>query len=206
MRSLIKHAVPYHSQWMSADLVPEFIAGARSAEDDPLWPKSGADTPDEYAFWAPRMCGVACLRMALEYWERPVSPPVPLVRDLVDAGAYVREGDRVKGLIYQPFADYVTGRWGLRVQAEPELPAARVRDFLTGGGLAMLSVHKTIRTLDPVPPSKGGHLVLAVGCDAETLLIHNPSGLPGTSQEFAPVRWNALGRFYAGRGVTLEEA
>ncbi len=37
-------------------------------------------------------------------------------------------------------------------------------------------------------------------------MIHNPSGLPGASQEFAPVPWDALGRFFAGRGVTLEVA
>jgi len=204
MCPVIKHPVPYHSQWISAALVPEFITGTRAAEDDPLWPKSGADTPEEYAFWAPRMCGVACLRMALDFWGHPVPPLVPLVRDLVEAGAYVREGDRVKGLIYQPFADHVVARWGLGAQSDPELSTARIRDVLTGGGLAMLSVHSTIRTLDPAPSLKGGHLVLAVGCDDEALLIHNPSGLPGTSQQFAPVPWAALGRFYAGRGVTLE--
>ncbi|MFE4173233.1 hypothetical protein ACFRR7_14465 [Streptomyces sp. NPDC056909] len=56
------HRVPYYSQWESAALVPEFITGTRAAADDPLWPKSGADTREEYAFWAPRMSGVGLTR------------------------------------------------------------------------------------------------------------------------------------------------
>ncbi|MEU3200986.1 C39 family peptidase [Streptomyces sp. NPDC006996] len=199
----IIHPVPYYSQWESAALVPEFITGTKAAVDDPLWQKSGAESPQEYAFWAPRMCGVACLRMALDFWGYPVPPSVPLVRELCEAGAYVREGDQVKGLIYDPFAKHVRARWGLEAEAVPELPAAVVTDVISSGRLALLSVHKTIRTTDEEPPSKGGHLVLAVGVSEENVMLHNPSGLPGVSQEAAPVSWARLERFYAGRGVIL---
>ncbi|MFF8574004.1 C39 family peptidase [Streptomyces sp. NPDC015408] len=199
----ITHPVPYYSQWESAGLVPEFIAGRLDAADDPLWQKSGADSPDEYAFWARRMCGVACLRMALDFWQRPVPPAVPLVRELCDAGAYVRDGDSVKGLIYRPFAEHVRARWGLSAETAPDLPAVRVREVVAAGGLALLSVHPTVRTPDVEPPSKGGHLVLAVGVSEEHVVLHNPSGLPGRSQEAAHVPWAGLERFYAGRGVIL---
>ncbi|MFI8194779.1 C39 family peptidase [Streptomyces sp. NPDC085946] len=198
-----RHPVPYYSQWESRDLVPEFITGRLDAADDPLWQKSGADTPQEYAFWAPRMCGVACLRMALDFWGHPVPPSVPLVRELCEAGAYVRDGDTVKGLIYQPYTEYVTARWGLEARSAPDLPAARVPEILGSGHLALLSVHKTVRTPEVDPPSKGGHLVLAVGASEESLMLHNPSGLPGASQEFAPVPWARFAHFYAGRGVIL---
>ncbi|MFG2882401.1 C39 family peptidase [Streptomyces sp. NPDC048297] len=199
----ILHPVPYYAQWESAALVPEFITGQRDAADDPLWQKSGATDPQEYAFWAPRMCGVACLRMALDYWRRPVPPSVPLVRELCEAGAYVRDGDQVKGLIYQPFAEHVRGRWSLQAESIPDLPAARVHEEVTGGRLVLLPVHKTIRTTDDDPPSKGGHLVLAVGVYEEGVMLHNPSGLPGVSQEAHRVPWARLSRFYAGRGVVL---
>ncbi|MBT2466629.1 C39 family peptidase [Streptomyces sp. ISL-66] len=200
--STIKHPVPYYSQWESAALVPEFITGT-SAADDPLWPKSGADSSQEYAFWAPRMCGVACLRMVLDHLKIPVPPSVPLVKDLCEAGAYVRQGDTVKGLIYQPFAEYATARWGLYARSAPVLHHETIRETLAEGGLAMMSVHKTIRTLDPAPTSKGGHLVLAVGFTEHAVLLHNPSGFPGRSQEYAAVPWADLDRFYAGRGVVL---
>lgn len=202
--STFRPAVPYYSQWESADLVPDFVTGRLDAADDPLWQKSGADSPEEYAFWAPRMCGVACLRMALDHWRHPVPSSIPLVRELIEAGAYVREGsDSVKGLIYRPFAEYVRARWGLTAEVRPDLPANELPEIITSGGLALLSVHKTIRTPDIDPPSRGGHLVLAVGATEESVLLHNPSGLPGRSQEAAEVPWARLAAFYAGRGVVL---
>ena len=105
--STTTHRVPYYSQWESADLVPEFITGTRAAEADPLWQKSGASSPEEYGFWARRICGMACLRMALDHWGHPVPPSVPLLHEALEAGAYVRSGETVKGLIYAPFADII---------------------------------------------------------------------------------------------------
>lgn len=58
--------VPYYAQWESAALVPDIIGGTLSAADDPLWQRSGAASREEYAFWSWRLCGMACLRMALE--------------------------------------------------------------------------------------------------------------------------------------------
>ncbi|MFC5800291.1 C39 family peptidase [Streptomyces formicae] len=198
------HRVPYYSQWESADLVPEFITGARSAADDPLWQKSGAGSRAEYAFWAPRMCGMACLRMALDFWGHPLPPSLPLLREALAAGAYVRTGETtVKGLIYAPFADWVTHRWGLHAEPRPELAAEEIDAEVARGNLVLLSVHKTIRTLDPAPGGRGGHLVLAVGSGPDGVVLHNPSGLPGHSQEFHTVPWTDLDRFYAGRGVVL---
>ncbi|MEU5424910.1 C39 family peptidase [Streptomyces olivoreticuli] len=200
---VIKHRVPYYSQWESAALVPDFVTGIRAAAQDPLWQQSGADTAQEYDFWARRMCGMACLRMALDFWDHPVPPSVPLVRDFVEAGAYVLQGQEVKGLIYQPFADHVESRWGLNARSAPQLSVDQVAADVRSGKLVMLSVHPSIRTLEPAPPGRGGHLVLAVGATSEHVLIHNPSGLPGRSQEFAPVPWQDLPRFFAGRGVVL---
>ncbi|MFF7451582.1 MULTISPECIES: C39 family peptidase [unclassified Streptomyces] len=198
-----RHPVPYYSQWESAELVPEFITGRLDAADDPLWQKSGADSPQEYAFWAPRMCGVACLRMALDYAKHPVPPSLPLLHELSAAGAYLRDGNTVKGLIYQPFADHVTRHYGLAAQACPDLPAHQLPDIIDSGDLVLVSVHKTIRTPDLDPPGQGGHLALAVGASAEHVMLHNPSGLPGQSQQFATLTWNRFEHFYATRGVIL---
>ncbi|GAB3754248.1 C39 family peptidase [Microlunatus parietis] len=202
--AVLMHQVPYYAQYESAELVPGLIAGTITPADDPRWSRSGATNREEYAFWASRTCGVACLRMALGHWGYAVPRSVPLARDLFVAGAYVRDGNSVRGLIYRPFADHVQARWGLRAHVEPTLTAGMVRRHLADGGLALISVHKAIR--DPgttQPPSRGGHLVLAVGATEDALLIHNPSGLPGTSQQYAPVSWGRLAAFSAGRGVLL---
>ncbi|NUK88100.1 hypothetical protein HRW19_28170, partial [Streptomyces lunaelactis] len=129
---------------------------------------------------------------------------LPLLHEALEAGAYVRTGETtVKGLIYAPFADWATRRWGLHAEVRPELVAADIDTEIARGHLVLLSVHKTIRTLAPSPPQRGGHLVLAVGAGPAGLTLHNPSGLPGRSQQFHHVPWSDLHRFFAGRGVVL---
>ncbi len=199
----ILHQVPYHSQWESPALVREIIGGRLSAADDPRWGESGAATPEEYEYWSWRLCGVACLRMALDFWWGFAPPPVTLAGECLNAGAYVRKGEHLEGLIHAPFAAYTSERWGLAARSRPQLPAEEVPEHLAAGGLVMLSVHPAVRTLGPEPPRRGGHLVLAVGATAGHLVIHNPSGFAGESQEFARVPWADLPRFYSGRGIVL---
>ncbi|MDR3080209.1 MAG: C39 family peptidase [Streptomyces sp.] len=202
----VSHEVPYYSQWESAELVPDLLSGHVKAEDDPLWRRSGADTASDYAFWSWRICGMACLRMALEYWGMKSPDLVTLAQEFLDAGAYVRRADGVDGLIYAPFAEYAAKRWEIEAEVHGRLTPEEIPGFLRDGKLVMLSVHPSIREPDTVPPSRGGHLVLAVGCSPGYLQIHNPSGLPGISQRFAEVPWQALPRFFAERGVTLGPA
>ena len=199
------HNVPYYSQWESPHLVGEIVTGQMNAAEDPLWHQSGAADPTEYAWWAGRLCGVACLRMALHYWRGvPPPPAIPLAQELVTAGAYVhREDGGLNGLYYAPFAEYVRDRWNLEAESRPNLPTSEIPEHVTAGRLVMLSVYRTIRTLDPTPLHQGGHLVLAVGVKDDAVLIHNPSGLPDQSQHHAAVPWPDLNRFYANRGIVL---
>ncbi|MGA5819330.1 C39 family peptidase [Kitasatospora sp. NPDC094028] len=199
----VVHEVPYHAQWESAELVRAIIDGRLDAAEDPRWGQSGAATPEEYAWWSWRLCGVACLRMALDHWWGVAPPALRLADECVAAGAYVRDGESLRGLVHTPFAGYVRERWGLAAQAReagPEEVAAEV----AGGRLVMLSVHPSIREpRGPEPVRRGGHLVLAVGVTDAALLIHNPSGFAEESQEFAPVPWRSFGPFYAGRAIVL---
>ncbi|MEU3711184.1 C39 family peptidase [Streptomyces catenulae] len=203
------HPVPYHSQWASAALVPAIIGREISAAEDPLWRAYGADSPETYAWWSWRLCGIACLRMALDHWrdgaeDGGAPTAMALAAECLAAGAYVERDDGgLDGLIHAPFADYVRTRWRLPAEAHPDLPADDLPGHLAAGRLVMLSVHPTIRTLAPEPPQKGGHLVLAVGTTPNHLLIHNPSGFPDHSQRFHRIPWPDLDRFYAGRGVVL---
>ncbi|MET9616329.1 C39 family peptidase [Kitasatospora indigofera] len=199
----IIHQVPYYSQWESPELVREIIAGKLSAADDPLWGQSGAATQEEYEFWSWRLCGMACLRMALDHWWGVAPPAVTLAGECLAAGAYVRRGERLDGLIHAPFAAYVGERWGLAAESRPDLAAEDIPRLLAAGRLVMTSVHPAVRTLGPEPARRGGHLVLAVGATERELVIHNPSGFAGESQAFARVPWTDLPRFYAGRGIVL---
>jgi hypothetical protein len=198
-----RHPVPYISQWESADLVEEIIAGSLLASQDPRWPDSGATTPAEYEFWSWRICGIACLRMVLAHRGDPVPPSVPLAEECTRAGGYVRHRDRVDGLIYAPFVNWITGRWGIKASVRGDLPHTDIAETVHAGGLAMISVHPWIRWPERTPPRRGGHLVLVTGAGPGHLLIHNPSGLPGQSQQDARIGQATLDRFYAGRGVVF---
>ncbi|WP_432089209.1 hypothetical protein [Streptomyces sp. bgisy095] len=84
-----------------------------------------------------------------------------------------------------------------------DLDEARIVGAVHAGSLVVLSVHRTIRTLGPIPASRGGHLVLAVGADEEAVRVNNPSGLPGHSQRAHRVPWADLSRFSTRRGIVL---
>ncbi|MCX5202788.1 C39 family peptidase [Streptomyces sp. NBC_00237] len=201
----VVHPVPYFSQWASPELAEAIVTRRLPATEDPLWRAYGARSPQEYDWWSWRLCGMACLRMTLAHWNLPVPTAMELAAACVEAGAYVRRADGgLDGLIYAPFARHAEASWPLTAESRPGLPVEEIRQLLAQGRLLMLSVHPSVRELPPTdPPRRGGHLVLAVGYDAEALLVHNPSGFHGRSQEFARIPWSELHRFYAGRGVVL---
>jgi len=199
---VIASGVPYFSQWESAELVPRFLDGTLRAAQDPRWAASGAATPQEYEFWATRVCGLACLKMILAGCSLPVPPMLALVEQAVRWGAYVRDGDRVAGMIYQPFADWVSAEYGLIVKVMPELPLDVVQSA-TPHAPVIASVHSSIRWPDSTPPERGGHLVLVTGVAGGLIRLHNPSGLPGASQRDALITPAAFERFFAGRGLLI---
>ncbi|MEY9848218.1 hypothetical protein ABH940_005319 [Streptacidiphilus sp. BW17] len=183
--------------------------GRLSAADDPAWAASGATTPEEYAWWARRLCGMACLRMALHH-VTGAEPPraLELARDYLRAGAYVKRDDGgLDGLIYAPFAAHTSARHPLHAQVRAELTLGEVAASVRDGSLVMLSVHPSVRTPERQPPQRGGHLVLAVGAGESAqggvLFLHNPSGFAGRSQRFVRLTCTELEPFFAGRGVVL---
>lgn len=196
-------AVPYYAQWATPALVPQIVTGEITADCDPLWRTWGAATKEEYTFWSWRTCGVACLRMVLDFalGERPTAKS--LKDDCLSIGAYVMKPDYVHGLVYSPFVEYVHDRWNMKASVETELRSRAVAETVSMGSLVMLSVHPSIRNPACTPLHRGGHLVLVVGQWRDGLLLHNPSG-DSDSQQYAPVTFEALERFSAGRGVVFE--
>lgn len=195
--------VPYYSQWESPELAGRIIAGTMRAAEDPRWAESGARTPQEYEYWSGRVCGLACLKMILAGRGQPVPPMMHLVRRALFFGAYVPDGDRVTGLIYQPFADWVARDYGITAEVAADLSLARVAATASPAAPVIASVHHSIRWPDRTPPHRGGHLVLVTGADDDHVRLHNPSGLPATGQQDAHVKLPDFARFFAGRGVII---
>lgn len=195
--------VPYFSQWESPELVARFLDGSLRAADDPRWASSGASTPAEYEFWARKVCGLACLKMLLAWRGRPVPPTMRLVERALAYGAYVRDADHVRGLIYQPFTEWVGAEYGITAETARDLPASELVLHAAAGTPVIASVHPWVRWPQRIPPERGGHLVLVTGLAGGMLRFHNPSGLPGESQRDVLLRPADFARFTAGRGILV---
>jgi hypothetical protein len=197
--------VPYFAQWESAGLAQRFVDGSLDLADDPRWAASGARTPAEYGYWAPKVCGLACLRMILAGRGRPVPPVMTLVELALSWQAYIPQGERVAGLIYRPFADWVAADYQITAEVAPDLPLAAVAVAASPQTPVIASVHPWIRWPGREPPARGGHLVLVTGSGHGLLRLHNPSGIPPDSQCDALVPVTDFARFYAGRGLLIRD-
>lgn len=196
-------SVPYVCQWATPELASDLIAGRVTLADDVNWARSGARDRAEYIEWANHVCGMACLRMVLSHRDGEAPSLLELARRSLPYGAYVREGERIKGLIYAPFVDYVREQFALesevRVGIEPEdlpLVLSQRRYFIA-------SVHPGIRQPEQMPPQRGGHLVLVTAAEADSVTFHNPSGDSPATRQQVTLPLSSFGRFFAGRGIAI---
>lgn len=199
----MRAAPPYFAQWESATSVADFLLGADPATD-PAWAGSGAETAEEYAFWARHLCGMACLKMFLA--DRGELLPIHTLRRAVEArGGYVHlPGGDIRGLIYAGAVAWLSEK-GIPARTLLDLPAEGIAPLLAEGRCFMASVHPSIRWPERGdPPGRGGHLVLVFGQDeAGRLRFHNPSGDTPAAQADARLSPADFARFFAGRGVLL---
>ena len=197
--------VPYFAQWESRALVERFLKSPKEAEQDPLWERSGAKNPADYARWAGHLCGMACLKMILAYRDGRELPIVSLAKECVSFGGYkVGLTGEIKGLFYKPFTEYVRDKYDLRTEVIVDVTVDRILKELDEGRFFIPSVHPSIRHPENDPPSKGGHLVLAFGRSSDgAIQFHNPSGFTPQAQEDVRLMPDQFARFFAGRGVLV---
>lgn len=196
-------SVPYFSQWESAALVADFVSGRLSSSDDPDWAASGAQDVHEYAKWASHLCGMACLKMIIAARTGRNVPILELARSAVRYGAYVLEGEDIRGLIYAPFVTFVRERFAIESQVITGVTAADVPGILRSGGFFMASVHPSIRWLERMPEKKGGHLVLVTAASPDSITFHNPSGHDRAAQVNAVTPVPVFEQYFAGRGIAI---
>jgi hypothetical protein len=198
-----RHAIPWITQYATPSLIAAIAYEGHPPGDDPNWRASGAATQQEYARWCTRLCGMACLAMALTARDGQAPTLFTLLSGCLAYGGYVQEpGGGVKGLLYHPFSDYTRDRCQLDAEVITGLGPARLTRELDSGRLVIASVHKEIRRPELDPPSTGGHLVLVTGHQDGQVTFHNPSGhTPAAGIATLPTA--AFDRFAAHRGVAL---
>ncbi|PKE30285.1 hypothetical protein CWS43_11700 [Rahnella sp. AA] len=201
--SLTFSGIPYFSQWEDPECAAGIIAGELELSDIVLWPQSGASTQQEFVEWANHVCGMCCLKMVLAAVSGKVVPILKLTRSSLLYGAYIREGENIKGLIYAPFVEYVREELGLSAQVRVDISAEDIARQLEQHRFFIASVHPSIRLPESVPPHKGGHLVLVTRADSQFVTFHNPSGHDVSTQQDVTLPVATFARFFAGRGISL---
>ncbi|MBB4825976.1 hypothetical protein HNO89_003213 [Sporosarcina luteola] len=199
--------VPYFAQWESRDLVADFLTGKLDSSEDSLWRLSGAENVEEYAFWSPNICGMACLKMHLAHTKHQVFPTLELMKECRGYGGYkVDEENEVSGLYYFPFVSYIQDKFELSAEVKENIPVNEMIDYIEKGHVFIASVHPSIRTPDQIPPRKGGHLVyvFAQETPGKKIIFHNPSGHTPASQENVCLDREIFNRFYAQRGILIK--
>ncbi|AEX52716.1 hypothetical protein [Rahnella aquatilis] len=197
--------IPYFSQWEDPDCAAGIIAGELELSDIKLWAQSGASTQQEFIEWANHVCGMCCLKMVLAAVSGKVVPVLNLTQRSLPYGAYVREGENIKGLIYAPFVEYVRQELELTAVIKVDILAEDIAAQLVDHRFFIASVHPSIRIPETVPPRKGGHLVLVTHADREFVTFHNPSGHDIYTQQDVTLPVEVFARFFAGRGISLVE-
>jgi hypothetical protein len=198
-----RHPIPWVTQYATPSLITAIAYEGHPPAEDPNWRASGAPTQEAYGRWCTRLCGMACLRMALIARDGHAPSLFTLLEGCLEYGGYVEEPDgRVTGLLYQQFSDFTRDRYQLQADIITSLDPTRIIAELDTGRLIMASVHKEIRRPERDPPATGGHLVLVTRHHDGQLTFHNPSG--HTSQAgIATLPLTRFDRFAARRGLAL---
>lgn len=211
----VSYPVPYCSQYASPELIRAFIHQGLDPATDPNWASYGAQSPQEYAHWALRACGVVCVKMAADALNGAGSGPV---MDWVRAGlavdGYLTEirPDRPdkpveKGWKHIALARLLIDR-GYDARLAADLTVDRIAGYIRDDRLVIASVTSELGESGPLT-RRSGHLVVIFGVTVDDagqvthLILHNPSGRTATLREGARI---ATGRFvqgFSGRGIVV---
>ena len=200
----IHQKLPYFSQWESRNLVEKIVTKQIEAKDDPHWKESGAKNTEEYTAWSWNCCGMACLKMILAHKQHRVVPLVTLGKQCLKYNGYKLPLEDHPGLYYKPFVHFIKEKYGLNGKAVSALTLNEIKQVLSDGGYAIVSVTHEIRFPTKSPTKRGGHLVLLFGYDDEkqVVYLHNPSGFK-KSQEKVSISYSQFKKFFDNKGIII---
>jgi len=211
----VSYHVPYTCQFATPDLVADFLFDGCPLQTDPNWAASGANSPDEYAHWAMRSCGVVAVKMVVE----GLGGPVRSVMDWVQAGlaldgylTQLREERPVEvGWKHSVLAGLAQA-YGLHAELLADVDLAAVAELIRADRCFLASVSSEVgegTEADTPITRRNGHIVVVHGLvyddDAALthLLLHNSSGRTPALRADARLPVARFAQAFSGRGIAI---
>jgi hypothetical protein len=85
----LSYPVPYYCQIASPELVDTFFTDGVDPALDPRWAETGASTPQEYAYWVERACGIVCVKMCVEAFNGRVLNQMEWIKKGIAVDGYL---------------------------------------------------------------------------------------------------------------------
>ena len=210
----LPYTVPYYAQVASPELAESIFVHGMDPAQDPRWTESGAETPQEYAYWVERACGVACLKMCVEALGGPMRSLVDWAHLGLERGGYLiryaENGDAHEvGWVHGALAEMAQeiGLWAeARGASLEEIPA-----YLRGGHMVIASVSYEAGDDRLSITKQGGHLMVVIGADCldgrpQAFYVNNPSGRRAELQAGARLPLERFAAAYSGRVIVIGRA
>jgi hypothetical protein len=207
----LPYSVPYYAQIASPELAESIFVHGMNPAQDPRWAESGADTPQEYAYWVERACGVACLKMCVEALGGPIRSLIEWARLGLKQGGYlIRQNEdgstHEVGWVHGVLAEMARAS-GLTSEAHPT-SLETITTYLRRGCMVIASVSYEAGD-DRLPITKqGGHLMVVIGADCvdgrpHAFYVNNPSGRRKEWQASARLSLERFAAAYSGRVIVI---
>lgn len=198
--------VPYQRQFTTPKNTKLILEGKMKAEDDPQWQQFGFATKQEAVYWMQRGCGIACIKMLVDFTGKILSF-ADLTGQGVQLGGYDTRND--KGWYYKPLLE-LGKKHGLQGVTTSHCTNDELANGIIQHKFYIASVNPQIIRGDKIITStqKSGHLILVIGVRVTRgavagFYIHNPSGKsePMRQKAFIPV--SVFGQSYGNRGIWI---
>lgn len=207
----LPYHVPYYAQIASPELAEAIFVRGMDPAQDPRWAESGAVTPQEYAYWVERACGVACLKMCVEALGGPVRSLIDWANLGLERGGYLvrqdEEGNTHEvGWVHSALAK-MAQESGLNAEAHPA-SLEEIPGYLRQGRIVIASVSYEAGD-DRLPITKqGGHLMVVIGVECVdgqpvVFYVNNPSGRRAELQADARLSLERFASAYSGRVIVI---
>jgi hypothetical protein len=214
---LVSRTIPYTCQFASPELVQDFVQGQRPIETDPRWAEYGAATPDEYAHWALRACGVVAVKMAVEgLLNRPARPVMDWIQAGLELDGYLTElrPDRPDGPVEKGWRHTALARLAENCGLEAWLAARLAPDDLArhiqSECVVIASVSSELGEEQGPITRSTGHLVVVYGVALDeqgrmdAAILHNPSGCTPSLRQGARIPRSRFEPGFSGRGIIIQ--